>query len=683
VISRLLIANRGEIACRIISTCRRLGIETVAIFSDADAAAPHSMLADRGVRLPGVSSAETYLDFDAIITAAVQSGADAIHPGYGFGSENPKFAQAVLDAGLIWVGPPPSAIEAMGSKIEAKRRMRHAGVPVLPDSEANTNEEIGFPMLLKASAGGGGRGMRLVRSADEYQAAYESAASEAAAAFGDGTIFAERYLDNGRHIEIQIIADSHGVISTLFERECSIQRRHQKIIEEAPSPVVDPVLRNAMSTAAIAAAEAVGYVGAGTVEFLLDAEHQFWFLEMNTRLQVEHPVTELISGVDLVELQLRVANGEALPALPTTPRGHAIEVRLTAEDPSAGYRPSIGRIHRFEVPRSEPGIFPSNGIRLDSGVESGSEISPFYDSMIAKIIVHGHNRNDSIARMSDTLRTTVIHGPTTNLDQLRSIIASEEFTSGQFDTSLLDRRSFGEESADDTTAILATCAALQARYRDRATPLVGLPSRWRNVGRADRRIRLIRRGAEAIEVAYRINHEEATATPTWIAATIGDQVIENEPQNDQPQNALGISVGARIDSWAADLVVLEVDGIRSRWEFTIVGDPVTGGETTSLWAYGTGPEGTYAYEIAPLFDVQESAEIRGSMTAPMPGVIRTVRVAIGDDVAEGTPLISLEAMKMEHEIVAPTAGKVTEILVEVGKQVETGEMLLRIEESED
>lgn len=678
MISRLLIANRGEIACRIMSTCRRLGVETVAVYSDADAAAPHSMLADRGVRLPGSTSTETYLDFDAIIAAAQRSGADAIHPGYGFGSENAGFAQAVLDAGLIWVGPPPSAIEAMGSKIEAKRRMRNAGVPVLPDSEANSIEEIGFPMLLKASAGGGGRGMRLVHSADEYDAAMTSAAAEATAAFGDGTIFAERYLGNGRHVEIQVIADTHGVVSTLFERECSIQRRHQKIIEEAPSPAVDQVLRNAMSTAAIAAAEAVSYVGAGTVEFLLDQEHRFWFLEMNTRLQVEHPVTELVSGIDLVELQLLVANGEPLPTLPNEPCGHAIEVRLTAEDPAAGYRPSIGRIHRFDVPRAQPGIFPANGIRLDSGVESGSEISPFYDSMIAKIIVHGGTRIDAIQRLSDTLRTTLIHGPTTNLDQLRSIIASDEFTSGNFDTSLLDRRSFAETTIDDTEAILATCAALQARDRRRETPLAGLPSRWRNVGHSDRRIHLSRRSGETVAVTYRIVDDEASTTPTWIEARI----------EDQSERAAATTTGtraarARIDHWATDVVLLEIDGVRSKWEFTIVGDQATGGETTPLWAFGTGPDRTHVFEIAPLFDLRDSAEIRGSMTAPMPGVIRTVRVAVGDEVAEGTPLLSLEAMKMEHEVVAPAAGQVTEILVEVGQQVETGETLLRITEPGD
>ena len=387
-INRVLIANRGEIARRIIRTCRRLGIATVAVHSDADAAAPYVAEADVAVRLPGNDPTDTYLRVDLLLDAARATGADAVHPGYGFLAENAAFAAAVEGAGLIWIGPPPSAIEAMGSKIGAKAMMRQAGVPVLPDSTVESLAEIGLPALVKASAGGGGRGMRLVHTADELAAAVAGAEREAERAFGDGTVFVERYVEGGRHVEVQVFADEHGHVVALFERDCTLQRRHQKIVEEAPSPAVAPELRAAMCTAAVDAATAVGYRGAGTVEFLLAADATFAFLEMNTRLQVEHPVTEMIAGLDLVELQLRVAAGEPLPvqALEPTRRGHAIEVRLCAEDPANGYLPSTGRFEQVAWPTG-------TGVRVDSGIESGSVVSPFYDSMIAKLIAHAPHQD--------------------------------------------------------------------------------------------------------------------------------------------------------------------------------------------------------------------------------------------------------------------------------------------------
>ncbi|MCY7301127.1 MAG: ATP-grasp domain-containing protein, partial [Ilumatobacteraceae bacterium] len=386
-IHTVLVANRGEIARRVFRTCREQAIATVALFSDADEHAPFTGEADNVVRLPGTASADTYLRGDLIIAAAQRFGA-AVHPGYGFLSENAAFAQQVIDAGLVWIGPPPSAIAAMGSKIAAKQLMRSHGVPVAPDNTVDTFDEIGLPALVKASAGGGGRGMRIVRSTGELAEAISSAEREAHAAFGDGTVFVERYLEGARHVEIQVLADTHGNVIALHERDCTLQRRHQKVLEEAPSPAVDGNLRVSMEGAAVAAACAVGYVGAGTVEFLLDRAGNFYFLEMNTRLQVEHPVTEAVCGVDLVALQLSIAEGRAIPAtlLVEVPlHGHAIEVRLCAEDPFNGYLPSSGVFHTVTWP-----TIP--GVRVDSAVESGSEVPPFYDSMIAKVIAHGATR---------------------------------------------------------------------------------------------------------------------------------------------------------------------------------------------------------------------------------------------------------------------------------------------------
>ena len=504
MIERVLIANRGEIALRIARTCRRLGISTVAVFSDADAEALHVAAGDTAVHLPGTAAADTYLRADLLVDAARRSGADAVHPGYGFLAESAAFARAVTDAGLTWIGPPAEAIEAMGNKVEAKALMRAAGVPILLDSSTADYREIGVPLLVKAAAGGGGRGMRIVRTLDELDDARAAAEREAEAAFGDGTVFYERYVERGRHVEIQVLADAHGTVTSLHERECSIQRRHQKIIEEAPSPAVDEELRWRMADAAISAAKAVGYVGAGTVEFLLEPDGRFWFLEMNTRLQVEHPVTELVTGLDLVELQLAVADGAPLPAqaLDAPLHGHAIEARLTAEDPAANYRPSTGRFTTFEI---------GGDVRIDTGVATGSTVSPYYDSMVAKVIAHGPTRDAAIRALTAALSSARLHGPTTNRDQLVRVLRHAAFRAGDLHTGFLDEHPCTEPiTGDRHIAAAAVALADQAGRRASANVWRGIPSGWRNNPAADQAVTLLS-GEEAMLVSYRLGREPFVA----------------------------------------------------------------------------------------------------------------------------------------------------------------------------
>ena len=435
-IGKLLVANRGEIAARVIRTAHALGIATVAVHSDPDADAPYVTLADEAIRLPGAASADTYLRGEAIIAAAARTAADAVHPGYGFLSENAAFARACAGAGLIFVGPAPGTIEAMGDKVAAKAMMAEAGVPVLPfvTVTAGHAADIGFPLLVKAAFGGGGRGMRLVTDPAELTEAVSAARREAAAAFGDGTVFLEHYVPDPRHVEVQILGDAHGNLVHLFERECSIQRRYQKIVEESPSPAVDGTLRAALTQAAVTAGRAVGYTGAGTVEFVLARDGSFYFLEMNTRLQVEHPVTEEVTGLDLVELQLRIAEGQPLPpeAREAAISGHAIEARLYAEDVAAGFLPVTGTLHRFAIP-SGPGL------RIDTGYRDGSRISPHYDAMLAKVIAHGRTRADAARRLARALQTAEIHGLTTNRDLLVAILREPDFLAGATDTGYLTR----------------------------------------------------------------------------------------------------------------------------------------------------------------------------------------------------------------------------------------------------
>ena len=674
MIRSLLIANRGEIACRIARSCRALGIEVIAVASDPDLTARHARLADSVVRLAGSSAADTYLRIDALIDAARRTGADAVHPGYGFLAENAQFARAVEDAGLIWVGPSPNAIVEMGSKIASKETMRSAGVPVLPSTDRPDSHDamaaagVDLPLLLKASAGGGGRGMRIVHDHSQLAAALESARAEAAAAFGDPTVFAERYVERGRHIEVQIIADSHGDHRALFERECSIQRRHQKIIEEAPSPAVSAALRQDLCEAALLASRAVGYCGVGTVEFMVEGESgPFWFLEMNTRLQVEHPVTELITGLDLVELQLRIAEGAALGELladmPSDPVGHAIEVRLTAEDPAAGYLPAAGIFSTFEIPDALDETHPVTGLRLDSGVEHGDAVSAFYDSMVAKVIAVAPTRDLAIRRLESVLARARVHGPTTNLAQLRSILDHPEFRAGNLWTGFLDDHPC-TETARPTAVELAVVALAVERSPTtpwQPPPLSGLAARWRNVPAVDRVVEISHPFGTS-RVHYRLERPVGPGAARTARITVDDEQLE-----------------VTVHHHSAHRAVIEHDSVITTYQVSLDGDRSTAGETTPISALIHHRHRSITVEVLPRFGTGESVAAGGTLTAPMPGAIARLHVAVGDHVAAGQRLVSLEAMKMEHEVAAPVDAVVTGVLVTVGEQVETGQRLLTIE----
>ena len=642
MIRNLLIANRGEIAVRIARTCRELGIRSIAVFSDADEGALHTRACDRAVHLPGSAPAETYLHVERLLDAARAAGADAVHPGYGFLAESPMFAQAVIDAGLTWVGPPPAAIAAMGSKIEAKRLMRAAGVPVLPDSTVEGADDpaaIGFPLLVKASAGGGGRGMRVVAGATELADALAAAEREAAAAFGDGTVFCERFVERGRHVEVQVFGDAHGTIVALPERECSIQRRHQKIIEESPSPAVDPALRRRLADAAVAAARAVGYVGAGTVEFLLGPDGDFWFLEMNTRLQVEHPVTEAVTGLDLVALQLAVADGARLDPADLEGRlsGHAIEARLTAEDPSQGYRPSTGRFERVRL--------DAPGVRVDTGIEDGAVISPYYDSMVAKVIAAGRTRGEAIRLLVDTLRRAELHGPVTNRDQLVRILEHPAFVAGDLHTGFLDEHPCTDPIRGDVPLAAAAAAlADQAARRANARVLAGIPSGWRN--------------NPAVDQAVELTIDETPIRVTYRLGRGGHVSVDGTP------------LGARVVSTAPEEVVFELDGMRRTYRVGRVDD----------LRYVDADDGHVALRVLPRHPEPHLALDTGSLVAPMPGSVLRILVAPGDTVTVGQPLVVIEAMKMEHEVRAPAAGTVRAVEVTTGQQVESGQLLLHLDE---
>ncbi|MDQ1746510.1 MAG: propionyl-CoA carboxylase alpha chain [Frankiaceae bacterium] len=647
-IRRLLVANRGEIAVRVFRTARAMGIATVAVYSEPDASSAFVRAADVAVPLGGRTPAESYLRGDAVVEAALRAGADGVHPGYGFLSESAEFATAVVEAGLTWVGPPPAAIAAMGSKVEAKRLMAAAGVPTLPWAESAADaDRVGFPLLVKASAGGGGRGMRVVRTAAELDDAVAAAAREAGAAFGDATVFLERYVEAPRHVEIQVFADTHGNVVSLFERECSIQRRHQKIVEESPSPAVSAELRARMGEAATAAARAVGYVGAGTVEFVLDSAGEFSFLEMNTRLQVEHPVTELVTGLDLVRLQLLVAQGEPLPAEARAPRldGHAIEVRLYAEDAEAGFLPSTGTLRGFDVDSS---------VRLDSGFEAGDGVSPYYDSMLAKVVAYAPTRAEAAAVLARALRRSRLHGVTTNRDLLVRVLEEDEFLAGGTDTAYLDRHDpakLGRPLLDDGAAALhaaAAALALQAARRD-ATPVWGrLPSGWRNNPSQPQRVSLSRRGAETV-VDYAFSRAGVTLSVDGAALDIA------------------------LHECAATHVDATVDGVRRVFAVRITGDNVD--VDSDL--------GASEYVVRPRLPEPDAHVAAGSLTAPMPGAVVRVLVEVGTEVVAGQPLVVLEAMKMEHTVAAPAAGTVSAVGVTAGQQVDAGTVLVVVDEPEN
>ncbi len=685
-IMKVLVANRGEIARRVFATCRRLGIGTVAVYTEPDGDSAHVGEADARVRI------DSYLDAEALVAAALSAGADAVHPGYGFLSENAGFADAVTDAGLTWIGPPAGAVTAMGSKIEAKKMMAAAGVPVLAELDPQTVTSAELPVLVKASAGGGGRGMRVVENLADLPAAVLAAGREAASAFGDGTVFCERYLPCGHHVEVQIVADAHGTVWSVGERECSIQRRHQKIIEEAPSPLVErtPGMREKLFEAARLAATAIGYTGAGTVEFLAGDAGEFYFLEMNTRLQVEHPVTELTTGTDLVELQLAVADGDRLPAEPPTRRGHSIEARLYAEDPARGWQPQAGTVHHFEVPGvttrfglswahdaafaagahdaafaagAHDAAFAAGetGTRLDSGIVDGSVVSIHYDPMLAKVISYAPTRTRAAAVLAGALAGTRLHGLRTNRDLLVNVLRHPAFLDGATDTAFFDThgldalsRPLGGERAVRLSAIAAALAAA-AQNRASARTLGGIPSGWRNLV-SDNQHKEFRDGAgTAHRVSYRF-----TRTGVELPDDPGVTVVSATPRQVVLADGAG---GSAVDT--ALSVARYGDG--------------DGADTV----YVDSALAAAALSVVARFPEPDSVVAEGSLLAPMPGAVIRLGAALGDTVTAGQPLVWLEAMKMEHTIVAPGDGVVAELTVTVGQQVEMGAVLARVQTPEE
>ena len=654
-ITRVLVANRGEIARRVFRTARAMGLSTFAVYSDGDADAPFVSDADLAIPLGGTTATESYLDGVKVLAAAQRVGADAIHPGYGFLSENAGFARAVTDAGLAWIGPPPDAIAAMGDKLSAKRMMDEAGVPTLPSIEvtddtdvAAAGEQIGYPVLVKASAGGGGKGMRIVEAPDGLVDAIAGAKREAASSFGDDTVFLERYLPAPRHVEIQVLGDTHGTVLHLFERECSIQRRHQKVIEEAPSPALTPAVREQMGAAAVAAVQAIGYHSAGTVEFLLDGDGDdasFYFLEVNTRLQVEHPVTEEITGLDLVREMIRVADGEALgygqQDLSIT--GHAIEARLYAEDPSNDFLPATGTMSIWE-PASDPAA------RFDSGVEEGSVVGVEFDPMLAKVVVHAPTRREASLRLALALERTRLGGVVTNRDFLVATLRSDEFLDGDTTTDFIDRVGVPgqREVSPDELTMAATAVALRSQDTNRAaaTQLAFMQSGYRNSSMPDEEL-LLRHGDVDATARYRRQRDGS------YRIAIGD----------------GEPFSATLHQVHEDAIDFEIGGVRGTATATRVG---------GTWYVST-PVGAVTLHELPRFPDGSGEAVAGAQVAPMPGKILAIEIGVGDSVETGQVLVLMEAMKMEHQITAPAAGEVTEVRVNVGDQVDNGEILVVVD----
>jgi len=670
--NKILIANRGEIACRVAATCKRLGIASVAVYSDADADAKHVSACDEAVHIGGATAAESYLRVARIIEAARATGAQAVHPGYGFLSENEDFAHACEAAGIVFIGPPVEAIAAMGSKAAAKALMHAAAVPLVPGYHGDDQnpellhreaDAIGYPVLLKASAGGGGKGMRVVERSEDFLAALASCKREAASSFGNDRVLIEKYLTRPRHVEVQVFADRHGGAVYLFDRDCSVQRRHQKVLEEAPAPGLSAQIKREMGEAAVAAARAVNYVGAGTVEFIMTATGDFYFMEMNTRLQVEHPVTEMITDQDLVEWQLRVAAGQPLPLTQDQLKidGHAIEARIYAEHPARGFLPSTGTLKHLRMPEGvEFTIHAGAGesrkapVRIDSGVREGDTITPFYDPMIAKLIVHGATREEALARMSRALHACEVVGPHTNVEFLQRIVESEPFATGDLDTGLIERHHealFAPVKKPFKEALALACAALLTREGGTAhgaSPWDAL-SHWRlNSG--------------------------FTQTLGWLA-------IESSGETGSPFTVAFARDGAT--------QTLEHDGVREAFSWSsgaglheyraTIGDArATGrvfidGDTFHVFCLGHALAFEWQNLLAHAADAEHG---EGRLTAPMPGKVIAVLVEPGAVVEKGTPLIVMEAMKMEHTIGAPAAGTVSEVLYAVGDQVADGAQLL-------
>ena len=666
---KILIANRGEIACRVAATARRMGVKTVAVYSDADAHAKHVAVCDEAVHIGGSAPKDSYLRWERILEAAKATGAEAIHPGYGFLSENEEFAQACQDAGLVFIGPPPSAIKDMGLKAESKQLMEKAGVPLVPGYHGADQDpallqreadRIGYPVLIKASAGGGGKGMRAVDKSEDFAAALASCKREAINSFGDDAVLIEKYVQRPRHIEIQVFGDTQGNYVYLFERDCSVQRRHQKVLEEAPAPGMTPELRARMGEAAVAAARAVQYVGAGTVEFIVEQpggyahpeQMKFFFMEMNTRLQVEHPVTEAITGQDLVEWQLRVASGEPLPCLQDQLKitGHAIEARICAENPDNNFLPATGALHVYGLP--ECVTFERGAVRVDSGVRQGDVISPFYDSMVAKLIVHGDTREQALARLDEALAQTHIVGLATNVQFLRRVARTDSFAKAQLDTGLIPREEAVLFKQEPVGLPLAAAAAVaQTLLHERASEGADPFSRrdgWRSHGLVERRFEFDFGGAHA------------KASLTYLH-----------------DGALRLTVGEGAEAVTGPLVFAPTErGIDLQYA----------GQRTLAAVYAQGetdhvftPQGaTQIVAIDLLAHAGEDQDEGGRLTAPMPGKVVSFAVQAGDKVTKGQALAVMEAMKMEHTIAAPADGVVAELLYAPGDQVTEGAELLKL-----
>ncbi|MES2102858.1 MAG: acetyl/propionyl/methylcrotonyl-CoA carboxylase subunit alpha [Pseudomonadota bacterium] len=663
--SKILIANRGEIACRVAATARRLGIKTVAVYSEADADAKHVAVCDEAVLIGPAPAKESYLRADKIIAVALATGAQAIHPGYGFLSENSEFADACAKAGLVFIGPPASAIRAMGSKSAAKSLMEKAKVPLVPGYHGDNQDadflqgeadRIGYPVLLKASAGGGGKGMRVIENSADFKAALASCKREAISSFGDDKVLAEKYLTRPRHIEIQVFADTQGNCVYLFERDCSVQRRHQKVLEEAPAPGMTAERRAAMGEAAVAAAKAVGYVGAGTVEFIANQDGSFYFMEMNTRLQVEHPVTEMISGTDLVEWQLRVAAGQPLPLQQAelNINGHAIEARIYAENPEKGFLPSIGTLRHNRTPQAVS--FELGGaadlpaaVRIDSGVREGDSISPFYDPMIAKLIVWGKDRTEALSRMAQALAEYQIVGLSTNIAFLQRLIAGQAFSSADLDTGLIERNQaelFPPLAAAPVPVLaLAAVALLQSEKNE------GQGDPWQS-SHGWRMNSTLRRSLQYTEESHAHDVAVSYLAEGWDISASGQQTRITLVKNDRHgANDLSLKLG----------------------EQTVHGTVVRDGESVHVF---TGGNHTVLHYADPLAHAGETEAEGGRLTAPMPGKIVAVMVGKGQEVKKGDALMIMEAMKMEHTISAPMDGIVDEVLYAVADQVAEGAQLL-------
>ena len=680
---KILIANRGEIACRVAATARRMGIRTVAVYSDADVHAQHVHASDEAVHIGAASPRDSYLRADRILAAALATGAQAVHPGYGFLSENDDFAQACVDAGIAFIGPPPSAIAAMGSKSAAKALMERAGVPLVPGYHGERQEAdfllaqaeaIGFPVLIKASAGGGGKGMRIVQRADEFTAALASCQREAEASFGSAQVLVERYLQRPRHIEVQVFADTLGHVIHLFERDCSVQRRHQKVLEEAPAPGMTPELRAQMGAAAVAAARSVGYVGAGTVEFICEQDApqggRFYFMEMNTRLQVEHPVTEAITGLDLVEWQLRVAAGEPLPLTQDQVplRGHAIEARICAENPAQGFLPATGTLRTLRTP--EATRFTPGAVRLDSGVAAGDAISPHYDAMIAKLIVHGDTREAALARLDEALSALHITGLQHNVGFLRRLVRTEAFAQAQLDTALIER---------EREALFGAPQA-HAQHQHLRDALLGATLRW------------------WLDASPSAAQDPWSRGDGWALHGHSQRVLQwrwPQPGGDQTvtvrvQQARNGSLRLAWGGLAGDVPVTVCD-VRCQRTATdsvhlcalVDGQPwsahVDRHDAFDAFDVFTPAGHTALHWLDPLAAAATQQASSGQVTAPMPGKVIAMLVAAGDAVKAGQALVITEAMKMEHSLTAPRDGTVAELLCSVGDQVAEGVELLRLE----